>query len=163
MGDPPGDIAIYPKNLPEAVITADCIKFRIEERLILREFAVISMRSKYFQNQIRGITAGVAQQKVNLKKFRELNMLITSIYEQKEIVRRVESLFTLADTVEKQYLDAKKRTDKLIQSILAKAFKGELVPQDSNDGPADKLLARIKTLRGQENKKRATKKKASKQ
>tara|TARA_R110000868_G_scaffold370418_3_gene633903 strand:- start:462 stop:665 length:204 start_codon:yes stop_codon:yes gene_type:complete len=49
----------------------------------------------------------------------------------------------MADIVEKQYKDAKARTNRLTQSILAKAFSGELVPQDSNDESASKLLARI--------------------
>jgi type I restriction enzyme S subunit len=67
--------------------------------------------------------------------------------EQKEIVRRVESLFTLADTVEKQYLETKKRIDRLTQSLLAKAFRGELVPQDPSDEPAAELLKRIQAER----------------
>jgi type I restriction enzyme, S subunit len=53
--------------------------------------------------------------------------------EQQEIVRRVESFFTLADQLEARYLKAKAHVDKLTQSILAKAFRGELVPQDPND------------------------------
>jgi type I restriction enzyme S subunit len=67
--------------------------------------------------------------------------------EQTEIVRRVESLFALADTVEKQYLAAKQRLDRLSQSLLAKAFRGELVPQDPNDEPAAELLKRIQAER----------------
>jgi len=63
--------------------------------------------------------------------------------EQKEIVRQVENLFTLADKLEAHYQKAKARIDKLSQSILAKAFRGELVPQDPNDEPAEKLLERI--------------------
>ncbi|MGZ8160449.1 MAG: restriction endonuclease subunit S [Methylobacter sp.] len=70
--------------------------------------------------------------------------------EQLEIVRRVESLFTLADTVEKQYLETKKRTDRLTQSLLAKAFRGELVPQDPNDEPVAELLKRIQAERQQQ-------------
>ena len=35
----------------------------------------------------------------------------------------------------------------LDQSILAKAFRGELVPQDPRDEPASELLARIRTTR----------------
>lgn len=34
--------------------------------------------------------------------------------------------------------------DKLPQSILAKAFRGELVPQNPDEEPANKLLERIK-------------------
>ncbi|MGV8837855.1 MAG: restriction endonuclease subunit S, partial [Cellvibrio sp.] len=43
--------------------------------------------------------------------------------------------------------EAKKRIDRLTQSLLAKAFRGELVPQDPNDGPASELLKRIQTER----------------
>ena len=39
---------------------------------------------------------------------------------------------------------AQAHVDKLTQSLLAKAFRGELVPQDPNDEPASALLARIR-------------------
>jgi type I restriction enzyme S subunit len=76
--------------------------------------------------------------------FEKVPIRVPTIAEQNEIVRRVEELFAHANTVEKQYNDAKARTNRLTQSILAKAFRGELVQQDSNDEPASKLLARIK-------------------
>jgi type I restriction enzyme S subunit len=38
---------------------------------------------------------------------------------------------------------------KLEQSILTKAFRGELVPQDPNDEPASVLLERIRAERAQ--------------
>ncbi len=64
--------------------------------------------------------------------------------EQQEIVRQVEKLFALADTLEEHYRKAKDRIDRLSQSVLAKAFRGELVQQDPDDEPAEKLLERIK-------------------
>jgi type I restriction enzyme S subunit len=64
--------------------------------------------------------------------------------EQKEIVRRVEDLFKFADQIEARYKKARSFTDKLTQSILAKAFRGELVPQDPTDEPASVLLERIR-------------------
>jgi type I restriction enzyme S subunit len=76
--------------------------------------------------------------------FEKSPIAVPTIKEQKEIVRRVESLFAMADTVEKKYNDAKAKTNRLTQSILAKAFRGELVLQDENDEPASELLARIK-------------------
>ena len=42
---------------------------------------------------------------------------------------------------------AQARVDNLTQSILAKAFRGELVAQDPNDEPAEKLLERIAKAR----------------
>ena len=67
--------------------------------------------------------------------------------EQTEIVRRVEQLFAFADQLEARVAAAQERIDKLTQSILAKAFRGELVPQDPNDEPASVLLERIKAQR----------------
>jgi type I restriction enzyme S subunit len=93
------------------------------------------------------VATGTAQKTVSLNNLRKFEIPMPSEDEQKEIVRRVESLFTLADTVEKQYLETKKRIDRLTQSLLAKAFRGELVPQDPNDEPAAELLKRIQAER----------------
>ena len=82
---------------------------------------------------------------------------IPPISEQKEIVRRIESLFKLADNIEQQYQQAEIDLETLNQSILAKAFRGELVPQDPNDEPASVLLEKIKAER---DKQKATAKKS---
>ena len=63
--------------------------------------------------------------------------------EQTEIVRRVESLFFVADNIENHVVVLRKRIAQLTPSILAQAFRGELVKQDPNDEPASALLARI--------------------
>jgi type I restriction enzyme S subunit len=51
--------------------------------------------------------------------------------EQREIVRRVEALFKLADTIETRLKAATKRAEKMTQAILTKAFRGELVPTEA--------------------------------
>jgi type I restriction-modification system DNA methylase subunit len=66
------------------------------------------------------------------------------------------------DRIEAQYRTARARVDRLTQSLLAKAFKGELVPQDPNDEPAAVLLERIAAERATAPKpKRGGRKKAS--
>ena len=60
----------------------------------------------------------------------------------------MEELFALADRLEARVGKARGQVDKLTQSILAKAFRGELVPQDPNDEPTEKLLARIRAATG---------------
>jgi type I restriction enzyme, S subunit len=67
--------------------------------------------------------------------------------EQAEIVRRVENLFGFADRLEARYNAARAQVEKLTPAMLAKAFRGELVPQDPNDEPASALLERIKFAR----------------
>jgi type I restriction enzyme S subunit len=89
-------------------------------------------------------------------------LFVASIEEQQEIVHRVESLFKIADQLEERYSRAKEYVDKLTQSILAKAFRGELVPQNPNDEPASKLLERIKAERATQTAKRTKNKKKPK-
>lgn len=75
--------------------------------------------------------------------------------EQREIVQRVEALFVVADRIEERYRRAKKQVDSLAQSILAKAFRGELVPTEAElaarEGrdyeSAEALLQRIHSLK----------------
>ncbi|EGR3057668.1 hypothetical protein DMW34_24200, partial [Vibrio parahaemolyticus] len=77
---------------------------------------------------------------------------------QRAIVKKIERLFKKANKVEKQYLEAKARLERLTQSILAKAFRGELVQQDPSDEPAEKLLERILAEKEQHELKKTTRK-----
>lgn len=147
MGDPPGDVAIYPANAEDAVITSDCIKLKVNESVALTKFIYFQMKSDHFKQAVNEMAAGVAQQKVSLTNFRNLKLFVPELKEQTEIVRRCEQLFAFAEQLEAKVASAKSRIDLLTQSILAKAFRGELVPQDPNDEPASVLLERIKTQR----------------
>ena len=78
-------------------------------------------------------------------------LLLPPLEEQEEIVRQVDKLFAIADKLESHYQKAKARVDNLSQSILAKAFRGELVITEAElverEGrdfeSAEKLLDRI--------------------
>ena len=71
---------------------------------------------------------------------------MSSVVEQ-EIVPRVEGLFALAGQLEVRLAKARGQVDQLTPSLLARAFSGQLVPQNPTDEPAEKLLERIKTNR----------------
>src|SRR5262249_45536806 len=73
--------------------------------------------------------------------------VLPPLCEQNEIIRRVEALFAYADRLEVCYTAARAQVERLIPALLAKAFRGELVPQDPNDEPASVLLERIRTAR----------------
>ena len=90
---------------------------------------------------------GSTMANLNQGIFHQMEIPLPDVEEQHEIVHRVEALFKIADQVEARYRKAKAVVDKLTQSILAKAFRGELVPQDPNDEPAAELLKRIREER----------------
>ncbi|MCP5252623.1 MAG: restriction endonuclease subunit S [Burkholderiales bacterium] len=84
---------------------------------------------------------------INKSMLSELPINLPSFEEQTEIVRRVEEMFAYADRIEARYHAARARIDKLTPAILAKAFRGELVPQNPDDEPASVLLDRIRASR----------------
>lgn len=90
---------------------------------------------------------GSGIQNLNVESVRKYHLGLPSVEEQTEIVRLVEQYFAFADTIEAQVKKAQVRVDNLTQSILAKAFRGELVAQDPSDEPAEQLLARIAKAR----------------
>ena len=94
-------------------------------------------------------------------KKKSIPVPIAPLEEQKEIVHRIESLFKLADSIKQQYQQAEVDLETLNQSILTKAFRGELVPQDPNDEPASVLLERIREEREKAKPKKSQKKKKS--
>ncbi|WP_256663664.1 restriction endonuclease subunit S [Pseudomonas sp. gcc21] len=100
-------------------------------------------------------TKGVAQRGINLADVKRLVTPLPTLSEQTEIVRRVDQLFAHADRIEHQVNSALARVNNLTQSILAKAFRGELTEQwrkanpelISGENSAEALLERIKAER----------------
>jgi len=72
------------------------------------------------------LSTSAGQNTINQKSIKALQIDLPPIEEQAEIVRRVEELFAFADQVEQRVKDAQSRVNHLTQSILAKAFRGEL-------------------------------------
>ncbi len=84
---------------------------------------------------------------LNLGILRSLPLILPPPSEQTEIVRRVEILFAFADRLEARLQSAQTAAERLTPALLAKAFRGELVPQDPSDEPAAELLRRLREAR----------------
>ncbi len=84
---------------------------------------------------------------LHLEDIRKLPTSLPSLPEQQEIVRLLDEQFTVIEQNEREIDAALKRSAALRQSILKKAFTGQLVPQDPADEPASKLLERIRAER----------------
>ena len=111
----------------------------------------VKIRLKEHYAEIRLKAAGGNQPNLNLSKVRDITINIPPLEEQNEIVSRVEELFTFADNIERQVQSATEYVNLLTQSILAKAFRGELTEDWRKQNPelisgensAEALLARI--------------------
>ncbi|MFM0285048.1 restriction endonuclease subunit S [Paraburkholderia megapolitana] len=90
-------------------------------------------------------TAGIW--KISQGNLNEIDILLPDPDEQAEIVRRIESAFAWIDRLSADATSARKLVNHLDQAVLAKAFEGKLVPQDSADEPASALLDRLRAER----------------
>jgi type I restriction enzyme S subunit len=111
------------------------------------------LNSPVILRRVRELTGGSAAPHLNVKEIKNFPTPVPPLREQQEIVRRVENLFVLADRLEARFIEGQKRADSIAQSILAKAFRGELVPTEAElakvEGrsieSAEDLLERIKS------------------
>jgi len=132
--------------------------YLIRLRPVLSEFLPdylnLLLASPIGRNRIEGkarTTAG--QYNVNLLTLRSLPVPLPPFGELKRIVGKVREQLGHAEEIQRAVEVAQDRVDTLEQSILAKAFRGELVPQDPNDEPASVLLERIRAQRAATGKK----------
>ncbi len=128
-----------------ATINQACAAVVVDESKASRAYVKLALQANYFE--MRELAEGGNQPNLNLSKVKEFPLSLPDLVEQTEIVRRVGTLFAFADRLEARYAAAHAQVDKLTPSLLAKAFRGELVPQDPNDEPASVLLERIASMR----------------
>ncbi|BDA91947.1 hypothetical protein E3AUHO_46330 [Klebsiella pneumoniae subsp. pneumoniae] len=136
--------------------------------LINYRFLLFYLESPQIFKHASDVATGTAQKTVSLSSLRNFELSVPSLKEQAVIVHRVEQLFAYADTIEKQVNNALTRVNNLTQSILAKAFRGELTAQWRAENPslisgensATALLERIKAERAASSGKKSSRKKA---
>lgn len=99
--------------------------------------------SLMYYDVIPWLSGTTGRAKLTQQALNSLPIAVPPALEISEIVRRVETLFAFADRLEARLETAQTAADRLTPSLLAKAFRGELVPQDPNDEPASELLKRL--------------------
>jgi type I restriction enzyme, S subunit len=122
MGDPPGDTAIYPVDRPRAIVTADCIKWTLDESLVLSRYLYFTLRAPQITEQIVGITKGAAHQKVSLKRFRSVPLPLPPLAGQHRIVAKVDELMAVCDKLEAQLSTAETESSRLLEAVLHEAL-----------------------------------------
>ncbi|WP_439437387.1 restriction endonuclease subunit S [Salinivibrio costicola] len=149
-----GKTAIF-KGERKAIYAGYLIKARCLS-LLSPDYLNIVLNSPYGKDYCRSVKSdGVSQSNINAQKLGAFVIPLPSTLEQQEIVNRVEKLFAGADATELQVNQALERVNHLTQSILAKAFRGELTEQWRKDNPelisgensAEALLEKIKAER----------------
>ncbi|ECB3357245.1 restriction endonuclease subunit S [Salmonella enterica subsp. enterica serovar Redba] len=141
---------------------------KLDTEQVVPEYMKLIFNDISGQQQLVSASGATAQQAIYIRDVKKFSFKLISLHEQHEIVRRVEQLFAWADTIEKQVNSALTRVNSLTQSILAKAFRGELTAQWRAENPslisgensAAALLEKIKAERAASGGKKTSRKKS---
>jgi type I restriction enzyme S subunit len=107
------------------------------------------LRSKSGREQIETFSSGnqLSMRNLSQKSLLSIRVPLPPPEEVEAAVTATNQLHALADQLEARLTIARKVVDRLTPALLAKAFRGELVPQDPGDEPASALLERIRAAR----------------
>jgi type I restriction enzyme S subunit len=111
----------------------------------MSEFIEHALQSPQVQAQMVGVGSGL--QHIHLQDLRRDCLPVAPMAEQLVLVARLRELLLVVDALGARHKAAASRALTLEKAALAKAFRGELVPQDPADEPASVLLDRIRATR----------------
>jgi type I restriction enzyme S subunit len=148
----PGDI-VYSRELSYgwAVVVPDGASLCLSQGMVLlrpddrlsSEFIAMVLNSRVGRSQAKAAATGSAHPHINLRDIRNYRMPVPPRQVQEAILAEVDSIHDAASAVEMAVQSSQRRATLLRSAILARAFRGESVAQDSNDEPATVLLEGI--------------------
>jgi type I restriction enzyme S subunit len=139
-----GRSAVVDKAAAGLLFAGYLIRLRLNLDLAYPEFVQLYLRTtetRALVERLAKSTSGVNN--INSRQIQQLPISLPDIKEQCEIVRLIQIAFAWINRLGSETTNARRLIAYLDQAILAKAFRGELLPQDPNDEPASVLLDRI--------------------
>ncbi len=141
-------ILTYPACFPDSVVG-----LILDQDLCFAEYAEFFIRTA--RANLDQYAPATAQKNINIGILNDLAVPLPPHAEQEEIIRRGVGLFKLANMIEARVKAASLRAEKMTHAVLAKAFRGKLVPTEAElarrEGrsyePASALLAHVKAER----------------
>jgi type I restriction enzyme, S subunit len=120
-------------NVASCVLSPQTTYYRCERNVIDPKYLVYFMSSPQFYQQLEAVMSQTTRNFVPIREQYKTFLFVPPIEEQQEMAKRIASVFSLAEQSENLLHGIGQELSQVDQSILAKAFRGELVPQVEND------------------------------
>lgn len=131
LGNPIPRACVLPDHVGPAIVKADCIRLKPHHDLAVRRYMAYTLNDHSTRMRMAEVVHGVGRARLNLREVKAIPVPLPPLVEQREIVRRVETMFKLADAIEKRVAMATVHAEKLTNALLVKAFRGELVSTEA--------------------------------
>lgn len=145
LGKNPPRSCIIPPTVGEAIVKADCIRFKPAPEAAISTFLNLVLNAEPTKARMADVVHGVGRPRLNLGEIKAIVVPLPPINEQRRIVSEAERRLSIIDELQMQTGADQKRSARLRQSILKRAFEGKLVSQDETDESATGLLERIRS------------------
>lgn len=142
-----GGVAVASGEMEGWNVSREVAVLPVDPAVAIPSYVAFWVASENSQRWLSSMEKGVAYVGINIEDLRQLPIRLPSLAEQTVIVAEVESLLSLSGRIEARYTSARNQAQRLTALVLAKAFRGELVPQNPEDESAASLLERIKERR----------------
>jgi type I restriction enzyme S subunit len=126
FGENPPRSCIIPETLGPAIVKADCIRFK-PHGSVLSKYMNTALNSDPVRKRTKGMVHGVGRPRLNLGEIKSIALPLPTLAEQTRIVAEVERRLSVVAELESVVTANLQRATRLRQSILQKAFTGELV------------------------------------
>jgi len=120
------------KKIDEVYVSQHVGLIRLKNPKMANYIHLWMISSNHGRKQLLDSAYGVGKPGLNLDNLKDVDVVCPPLDEQQEINRVVKEYFSEIDKIALRYRNTKNCTDKLEQSILAKAFRGKLVSQETS-------------------------------
>ncbi|WP_438019418.1 restriction endonuclease subunit S [Sorangium sp. So ce315] len=143
---PMAEAAMVPPGL-KVCMGQRMMLLRGERSALTPFYLLLACQSPYIKEWADREAVGTGVKHLRVGDVERMPLPLCSMSEQVEVVRRLEGLLRRQKSTSSTFGELQELHSTLQKAILAKAFRGELVPQDPNDEPAFVLLERLRAER----------------
>lgn len=140
-----GRVLILPESARPGIINPRLVKISLNTKHYLPEFFKYFFESALVKSLYKFLAKGTTMDVLNVGIIESLPFPLCSIEEQRTLITEVEARLSVVEKIEQEIEDNIQKSEALRQSILKKAFSGQLVAQNPADEPASLLLERIRS------------------
>ena len=124
-GDPIGRACLLPNEIQPALVKADCFRFRPAAELN-KSYLMLWLNSEDAKATFLAASHGLGRVRINLSDFRNAQVPIAPLPEQRRLVAKIDRLSSTSRRVREHLDHIPRLVEKYKQAILAAAFSGEL-------------------------------------
>ncbi|RKS14324.1 restriction endonuclease subunit S [Flavobacterium sp. 120] len=122
-----GEICLLPKKMENSIISTNLIRVRLNQKIINPKYFVYLFQGGKVRQEVFDLCKGSSRAFLNQTILKSLNFPYCEINEQNRVIQEIESRLSVADKMEENITQSLQQAEALRQSILKKAFSGELV------------------------------------